>query len=413
LKAIATVISIFVLVACARAQEQTFSVTGILSGRAVRATGQPSWLQGGFGRLDYGGSAVDQSRTVSQGVGQLGVDWRPSRYFDVHADGLVRTQPTGYGGKAGGLVQAYADVKFPIGSTDEIQLRGGQFFLPTSRENRGDLWSSPYTISFSAINNWIGQEVRPAGLDLQWKRGFYLTFGATAFRNNDTMGTLLAWRGWSVGNRLTVYDEVLPLPPISSLTKTDFFGLQRPDGTKPFGNDLDGRTGFSGRIRFQVPERGLIQITHLDNRGDHLRHVGEYAWATRYNQVSAELGNPEGSILISEWMSGETAMGRLDRAHVYVDFHSAYVLISHKVGRARFSIRGDTFTTEDLAHAAADAFGEHGHAWTAAWLYELTPAIRTALELTRIAGNRQAAADSGFNPNANGRTVTAEVRYKF
>jgi hypothetical protein len=409
----AIVATIIALAATAQAQEQTFSVTGILSGRTVRATGQPSWLTGGFGRLDYGGPAVGQSRTVSQAVGQIGADWKPSRFFDVHIDGLGRTQPSGYRGRNSGLVQAFADVRIPIGGADEIQLRGGQFFLPTSRENREALWSSPYTISFSAINNWIGQEVRPVGLDLQWKRGFYFTFGATAFRNNDTMGTLLAWRGWSVGNRLTVYDEVLPLPPISSLTKTDFFGLQRPDGTRPFEKDLDGRTGFSGRIRFQLPERGLIQITHLDNRGDHLRHVGEYAWATRYNQISAEVGNPETTILLGEWMSGSTAMGRLDRAHVYVDFRSAYVLLSRKTGRARFSIRGDTFTTVDNVHAAQDAFGEHGHALTVAWLYELTPAVRSALEFTTITGNRQAAADSGFNPNASGRTVTAEVRYKF
>ncbi len=407
------IVSIVALAASAQAQDKTFSLTGILSGRSVRATGQPSWLDGGFGRLDFGGPGVDQSRTVSQAVGQLGVDWKPSRFFDLHADGLARTRPSGYGGKSSGVVQAYADIRFPIGSVDEIQLRAGQFFLPTSRENRGDLWSSPYTINFSAINTWIGQEVRPVGLDLQWKRGFYFTFGATAFKNNDTMGTLLAWRGWTVGNRLSVYDEVLPLPPISSLTKTDFFGLQRPDGTRPFESDLDGRIGFSGRVRFAVPERGLIQITHLDNRGDHLRHVGEYSWATRYNQVGAELGNPEATILAAEWISGQTAMGRLDRAHVDVDFRSAYVLLSHKMGRTRFSIRGDTFGTDDEVHAASDAFGEHGHAWTAAWLFDLSSSVRTALELTTITGNRQAAADSGFNPNAKGRTLTAEVRYKF
>ena len=42
-----------------------------------------------------------------------------------------------------------------------------------------------------------------------------------AFRNNDSMGALLAWRGWSVGNRLSVYDEVLPLPPLTTLRCTN------------------------------------------------------------------------------------------------------------------------------------------------------------------------------------------------
>src|SRR5260370_25858400 len=183
----AIVASIIALAAGAQAQQQTFSVTGILSGRTVRATGQPSWLTGGFGRLDYGGPAAGQSRTVSQAVGQIGADWKPSRFFDVHVDGLARTQPSGYRGRSSGLVQAFADLRLPIGSTDEIQLRGGQFFLPPSRENREALWSSPYTISLAAINNWMGQGVRPVGLDLRWKRGIYFTIDPNDFSNNDTL----------------------------------------------------------------------------------------------------------------------------------------------------------------------------------------------------------------------------------
>lgn len=394
-------------------QQQTFVVSGFLSGRSVKATGQPSWLQGGFGRLDYGGPAVNKTGTVTKAIAQMGVDWRPSRYFEVHAEGLARTQQSGDGGRKAGLVQAYVDLKLPFGTVDEIQLRAGQFFLPTSRENRGNLWTSPYTVSFSAINTWIGQEARPVGLDLQWKRGFYFTFGATAFRNNDTMGTLLGWRGWTIGNRLSVYNEVLPLPPITSLTKTDFFGKQRPDGTVSFEKDLDGRTGVSERVRFQVPERGLIQFTHVDNRGDHLLHRGEYAWATRYNQISAELGDPQTIILASEWMKGKTAMGPLQVAHIDVGFQSAYLLVSRKTGKVRLSLRGDTFSTRDRAHAASNEYGEDGHAWTVASLYDLTQSLRIALELTKISGSRRAAQESGFNPNGGGRTLIVEFRYKF
>ena len=31
-------------------------------------------------------------------------------------------------------------------------MRAGEFFLPTSRENRGNLWTSPYAITFSTLN---------------------------------------------------------------------------------------------------------------------------------------------------------------------------------------------------------------------------------------------------------------------
>ena len=37
-------------------------------------------------------------------------------------------------------------------------------------------------------------------------------FGAMSFINNDSMGTQLTWRGWSIGRHKTAYGEVLPLP---------------------------------------------------------------------------------------------------------------------------------------------------------------------------------------------------------
>jgi len=395
------------------AQTKSFTIDGFLMGRGIRATGQPSWMEGGFGRLDYGGTGVGESRSLSQAIAQIGADWTPSKYFDVHVSGLARTRPENDRGKSAGITEAYVDGRLFFGSVDEVRLRAGQFFLPTSRENRGALWTSPYTISFSAINNWIGQEVRPVGLDLEWKRGFYFTFGATAFRDNDTMGTMLAWRGWTVGDRLTVYNELLPLPPIESLTMNDFYGFQRSDGSIPFERDLDGRTGYSERVRFTLPERGMIQLLHLDNRGDLMLYRGEYSWKTSYDQVSAQIGNPEGLLLAAEWMGGETAMGLPQFAHVDVGFRAAYVLLSHKQGRTRLSLRGDTFATTDRVHAATNEYGERGRAITVAVLYDLTPQLRGTLEWTRITGDRRAAEESGFNPNATGRTVIAELRYSF
>ena len=407
------VLALLAFTTSAGAQSKSFTIDGFLIGRGIRATGQPSWLQGGFGRLDYGGTGVDETRSVSQTIAQVGADWTPSKYFDVHVSGLARTRPEQERGKSAGLTEAYVEGRLFFGSVDQLRLRAGQFFLPTSRENRGPLWSSPYTVSFSAINTWIGQEVRPVGLDLEWQRGFYFTFGATAFRNNDTMGTLLAWRGWSVGDRLTVYDEVLPLPPLESLTTTDFAAFQRRDGTVPFERDLDGRTGYSERVRFTLPERGMIQLLHLDNRGDILLYRGEYAWKTKYDQVSAQWGNPEGALVAAEWLGGETAMGLPEFPHVDVGFRAAYLLLTRKQGRTRLSLRGDTFATTDRVHAATNEYGERGHAVTAAVLYDLTKQLRATIEWTRITGDRAAAEESGLDPNVTGKTLIAELRYSF
>ncbi|HWW62287.1 MAG TPA: hypothetical protein VN181_13025, partial [Thermoanaerobaculia bacterium] len=230
------------------ASAEQFHLIGFVSGRGVNASGPESWLAGGFGRMQAGGD-----RNAAFAGAQLGADWEPSQYFDVHVSGAARHDPWE---DDAGLVEAYADAR-AIFANDQIQLRAGQFFLPTSRENKGDLWTSPYTINFSALNSWIGEEVRPIGADLEWRHtsahGNVYTLGGTAFRGNDTMGALLAWRGWSVGNRLSLFDETVRLPKLWSLPR--WFPEQRLDGTQPFGRDLDGRTGFAGRFRFTLPER--------------------------------------------------------------------------------------------------------------------------------------------------------------
>ena len=38
-------------------------------------------------------------------------------------------------------------------------------------ENTGPLWTSPYTISSSAINTWLGEELRAGGVRLGEKGG--------------------------------------------------------------------------------------------------------------------------------------------------------------------------------------------------------------------------------------------------
>lgn len=404
----ALIVLALAIAASANAQTTSFTFTGIAAARENYVTGQPSWLEHGFGRLDYGASGVDETRWVPTGFLQLGGDWTPTQWLDVHASGIARHEPSSVaGGKRYGLIDAFVELH-----NDQFQLRAGQFFLGTSRENVGPLWSSPYTLSFSALNTWIGEEVRPVGVDLQWKPNFYVTAGATAFRNNDTAGALLAWRGWTIGNRLTAYDEVLPLPPLFSLPTG--FADQRPDGTKPFGPDLDGRTGYSARLRAQIPERAMAQLTHIDNRGDRKEYRGEYAWQTRFDIIGAQLGTPSSpTTLIAEYGWGKTGMG-VPPIFVNANFDAGYVLLSHVIGKERFSARYDIFATVDRDHAVgAETNTEHGRAWLLAWLHQLNPHLRAGLEFVQVTGNRIAAQESGFSPNTDAHSLIGEVRYSF
>jgi len=383
--------SFLLLMICATtlSAQQTFDLTGYVAARGVSASGPKSWVDGGWGRLER-----------ENVVAQAGVDWTPSRYFDVHVSGSAREDHAG-------LVEAFADARAIFG-LDEVQLRAGQFFLPTSRENKDPLWASPYTIQFSALNSWIGEEVRPIGADLQWRhttaRGHVLTTAATAFRGNDSMGALLAWRGWTVGSRLSTYDEVLPLPPLETLNT--FFVHQRDDGSKPFGTDLDGNTGYAARVRYALPPRASIQYTYLDNRGDRLLHRGEYAWDTKFHLISAEFGDPDAFSVAAEYMTGKTGMGA-PPAFVQADFYATYLLVSHKRGRNRWTARYELFNTEERDFSPAEWNDENGRAWTLTWMFDLRANVRLAAEFTQFTGARV------NTPDPDGRTVTVEGRYRF
>jgi hypothetical protein len=381
-----TTIATFALIfACgASAQQQTFTLDGFLTARGVSADKRPSWLEHGLGRFDASG-------TDGFAIAQLGADWTPSEHFDAHVSGIARREPSSFGGKRAGLTEAYLDA-----SAGGFQLRVGQFFLPTSRENKQALWTSPYTLTWSALNTWIGEEFRPVGADLQWRSQFYWTVGATAFRDNDTSGALLAWRGWAMGNRLTVYNEGLPLPPLPSFPK-------QGKETRPFEHDLDGRLGYAGRIRFTLPERANLQLAHVDNRGDRKLYRNEYSWQTRFDTLSGEIGTTSPTTVAAEYMWGKTGMGFAPNPHVQSDFHAAYALVSHKIDRNRFTVRIETFGVVDRAHATPETYDDHGRSWTLAWMYDVTPKVRAGLEFVQITGRREESYDA--------RKVSLELRY--
>jgi hypothetical protein len=354
---------------------------------ALQAGGPPSWIEGGFGRLGAGGGEY-----TGRAVAQIGGDWSPTSWLTAHAQVLGRTES-----KHAGVVEAYVELH-----NDHWRLRGGQFFLPTSRENTEPLWTSRYAQTFSALNSWIGEEFRPVGVDLQWSPNFYASAGATAFRNNDTMGALLAWRGWSVGNHLTVYDEVLPLPPLESL-RTRF--TEQRDGTVPFERDLDGRTGYSLRGRIQMPERAMLQIAHVDNNGDRRLYRGEYAWQTRFNILSAEAGSSTPFTVLAEYAWGRTGMGE-GPVRVDADFDVGYLLASYARGANRWSFRFDRFTTTDRDRSPlVETNTEQGRAWAIVWLRNLGPHLRLSGEFVQIAGERIAA------ERLDARSVSVELRY--
>jgi len=381
----------------------------------------PSFLEGGFGKTLAGalpGDVVDEN---AGGELRLAIDWELGVGWRLFAHGVARTDPVERGGTSGsGLLEAYVEGRRGFGAGHEIVARLGQFFLPASRENVGPLWTSPYTLTLSAMNSWIAEEIRPIGLDLAWRHTApserRLELAATVFGGNDTSGTLLAWRGFSFHDRPTPTGAFVPLPPRSSFVDT--FTDQDRRGTLPFGADLDGRPGWAGRARWNAPRRrAVVQTTIFFNDGDRRLHGGQYSWRTDFRWLSTEVALPAGLRLLGEWGTGFSEMGlapagAASRSVVDVEYETFYLLLTRAFGPLRASLRYDDFFVEDRDGTAGDDNREDGRAWTFALLASLGESWRLGAEYLSVEADNAAARAAG-SPDPGGRSFRLELRYSF
>lgn len=401
----------------AAAEPLSFSGHLALAGSSFDA--DPSWLQGGVGKLT-GGAGRDRGDAEVTAEARLGLDWDPTLVWNVHLTlaGAVEDADA----RSQGLLEAFARASWAVGEGHEWAVKAGQFFLGTSRENVDPLWTSPYTLTLSAWNSWIAEEVRPTGLELGYTRTtaaeHRLSLAATAFGGNDTSGVLLAWRGFAFHDRPTVAGAFLPLPALDSLA--GIFSKQSPRGTRPMGGDLDGRVGWAGRARFRAAEdHFLVQVAGYDNRGDRLLHGDQYAWRTRFGEVAGEAELGGGWRAIAEYARGDTSMGPSTEAlgepfNVFAGFETGYLLLSWRHGGWRASARYDRFEVEeeDFSPHAEDN-GEAGHAWTLALLLEASDHWRLGVEALGVEGERDGLPGGRLPGETDGRSFRAEVRYRF
>ncbi len=326
------------------------------------------------------------------------------------AHGLARLEDDEVEGEAAGLVELFADLQRTVGDRHQVGVRAGLFFPATSFENVERGWHSPYTLTLSAINSWVGEESRELGVEGRWTAALgdgRLTVAGALGGGNDTAGTLLAWRGFSLHDRLTTLGETIALPPLSSLEDDGIFGVQRDQGTRPLTEDLDGRVGWSGRVAWRDDRRGLtFRLRIADNRGDRELHGDQYAWRTRTVAAGVGVDRPSGWSILAEVLIGDTGMGI--RPHfVDADFAAAYLLVSRRWDRWRLSVRVDQFETRDRDGSIGEISDEDGQAVTVAVLRQAGPwrvgAELVALEVDRPSG-------SGFVEDGGGETFRLELR---
>jgi hypothetical protein len=411
------------LFAATPATASTLDLSGFLAFGGGAFEADRSWLAGGSGKL-LGGEDGPEPRRDSGVLGEvrLGLDWEPSPVWHVHLDAQGRADLESGASRDAGLVELWAEGTWGFGVGHELSVRGGQFFPRTSFENVEPLWSSPYTLTLSAWNSWIAEEVRPTGFELGYRkftaRDHQLAVSGTVFGGNDTAGVLLAWRGWALHDRVVVREAFQPVPALDSLD--GIFGAQDRRGTQPIGDDLDGRPGYLARAEWSAPEgRARLQVTSYDTRGDRRLHGHEYAWRTRFGLVGGEVALPAGFRIVGEWGWGDTSMGPSTEPpgepfNVFADFTAGYLLLTWQNERWTASVRHDRFGLDDRDHLPrAEDNDEDGSAWTAALLWQLGTNWRLAVEWLEITADRDEVGPGRAGAERDGRSLRGEVRWRF
>ncbi|MFA6956562.1 MAG: hypothetical protein WC538_11890 [Thermoanaerobaculia bacterium] len=407
-----TACSLALSLACAfNAGAADLHIFTLASGQGTYADSPTSWLDGGFGKLP-GSSDADGSAAASGALDvQAGLRLDLGTHWSVWTHVIARAEDGVDASGSAGVTELWIEGSGDVAG-GRLRARAGMLFLPTSRENVDVLWSSPYTISLSAINSWMAEEVRPTGVDLDYRYelapGVQLRAGGTAIVGNDTAGTLLAWRGWSIGSRVSVRNEELPLPPLSTFSTS--FPAQK-NGTTPFGRDLDDRAGWSARIRVDAPRNFVAQWTRFDTRGDRLLYDGQYSWRTSFDLVGLGWQPVERLTLAAEHIRGKTGMGIAPADRVDAQFEATYTLASWRIRQFRFSTRYDWFETEERDFSAAESNDETGSALAVAIIFEATPAWSLAVELDDLEATRPSATGTLGTASLDGRVLLLWARY--
>ena len=365
-----------------------------------------AWIDAGSGVVGTGDGVSAEAR--------LGVQFRGESRFSAQLSGLARVGADQELGRHAGLLEAFVD--YGDLSIDAFRLRSGLYFSGTSLENTEAFWQSPYTLSLSALNSWIGEEFRPLGVDFSRRfagadqSGWDLS--ASVFGGNDTSAALLAWRGFAVHNRLSVFGETLPVLALPSLSDPAGFFAQRRDGSQAFGPDLDGRPGFLLRARRNDARGGSFRLSFTDNRGDRFLYGDEYSWHTRFAIVGMEIPlNSEWSLL-GEVMRGRTNMGFGPGANVSFDMDASYLLLSRAQTSWTYSVRLESFHLGELDRSIGELNSPNGNGVTFAALNNVGQ-WRFGLEAKyfdiKRAGNLEFAGD----PNQGGYQLNLIARTYF
>lgn len=384
---------------------QSLDLRGYVDGRLVSAASERSWVQGGLGKTRYGDGGVQAhfGGAALVGTAQLTSSLLALAGVQLHDGDRVGID----------LLEAYLRWR-PVSTTRwRGSVQAGAFFPPVSLENDAIGWTSPWTLTPSAINSWVGEELRAVGVEgrVEW-RGQVATWElrGALFQRNDPAGNLLAIRGWSLGD--------LTYGIGSRLREPDAYvrdaGEEPPMHYDPFRR-IGHQWGNYGQLTWRARGRGRLSLMRYDNHADPKAwqpyEGGErlYAWRTRFWSLGASADTGPVTWL-AQAMDGDTVIEPVPGRVFTTRYKAAYLLAGWNRGAWRPALRLDRFSTRELPGTAGLHPGEHGHAITAALNWRPCDWLRLTFEVLHVDSTRSLRADYGLRPQAHGTQTQVSAR---
>jgi len=314
--------------------------TLLLRGELVSQDADTSFQQQGISHQRFDDNELQLSQAILSTRLQLNSDWKLHGVFNVYSDGE----------KTVGVSQLFAQYRPLVRHTIKPEVKVGAFYPALSVENTDMAWLSPHFLSNSAINSWIGEELRIGGVEAslrqngrQVRRSWSWKALAGLFKGNDTTGTLLSWRGFALHDRQSLFDDRVNFYPLPWIVNDD--ELSAPAWTEPF-REIDNRIGFylGGHLAYQ--RQSELRYYYYDNRANPIKVDPDrlYAWRTKFHSLSVRHRLSSKLTLFSQALAGSTLMGEdIVRNH----FYSAYVAASYQLDNAVLSTRLDWYHVID------------------------------------------------------------------
>jgi hypothetical protein len=394
---------LFLLASSSPALAVDFHFDGYVDLRLIVPSNQESWQHGMLGKLRYGAEDNKPELRMAEAVGQAVVLITP----ELMGLAVIRIEPeqrTFFD-----FLEAYMRYR-PVSTTPwRWSVKAGAFFPPVSLENTELGWTSPWTLTPSAINTWVGEELRTIGLEgmLEWRsEARTISFMASIYGWNDPAGILVADRGWALHDRVTGLIDRPREPDVIA------YATHVPEPLYTYEVlEIDDRPGWYAAASWDETSLGKLNLIYYNNEADPKAVRKQIAWRTDFWNVgvSTQIGNVT---LLAQALTGETLIVPSKFFFSDTVFQSAYLLAGWTISENwRAAARVDVFSNSEERPFAAGNMSEHGNALTAAVNYLPYDWLRLTAEAIRVESTRGQRTIEHLNPHAVENQIQFSARF--